>query len=244
MRSIRNLQWDARRRRRGQHPSRVRMAGVARGILLSACGAVAVLSVLASPSLAADKYRIDPEHVSINFSIQHSKWAKYQGTVRSVIGEILFDKDDVTKSTVTVEIATASVDTLEANRDAELQGGNGFLNASAFPKITFKSTGIERTGDKTGRIRGNLTMAGTTRPVTLDAIFDGEGVSEDGLMRVGFSATGALNTNDFGLTGLRTLNIGPELDFTIEVEATAIDPAAGRPSAPPVGRITVPLRAE
>jgi len=159
-----------------------------------------------------------------------------------VIGEILFDKDDVTRSTVAVEIATASVDTLEANRDAELQGGNGFLNAAAFPKITFKSTGIERTGDKTGRIRGNLAMAGTTKPVTLDAIFDGEGVSEDGLMRVGFSATGALNTNDFGLTGLRTLNIGPELDFTIEVEAIDLSLEPARASAP--GRITVPLRAD
>src|SRR5438094_9412501 len=104
--------------------------------------------------------------------------------------------------------------------DAHIKGGNGFLNASACRKITFNRTGIERTGDKTGRIRGNLTMAGTTKPVTLDAIFDGEGVSDwDGLMRLGLSATGALNTNDFGLTGLRTLNIGPELDFTIEVEA-------------------------
>jgi len=212
---------------------------------LTISGAALAIAVLINPSFAADKYRIDPEHVSVNFSIQHSMWAKYQGTIRRVDGEILFDKENVERSAVTVEILAKMVDTLDTSRDAELQGGYGFLNASAFPKITFKSTGIEKTGDKTGRIRGNLTMAGITKPVTLDAIFDGEGVSDwDGQMRVGFSATGALNTNDFGLTGLRTLNIGPELDFTIEVEATAIDPAAGRATAPPVGRITVPLRPE
>jgi len=89
----------------GRRTSSPRSASVTRphgrrreGILLSACGALAVLSVLASPSLAADKYRIDPEHVSINFSMQHSKWAKYQGTVRSVDRRILFDKDDVTRA--------------------------------------------------------------------------------------------------------------------------------------------------
>ena len=156
---------------------------------LTISGAALAIAVLINPSFAADKYRIDPEHILVNFSIQHSMWAKYQGTIRRVDGEILFDKENVERSAVTVEILAKMVDTLDTSRDAELQGGYGFLNASAFPKITFKSTGIERTGDKTGRIRGNLTMAGTTKPVTLDAIFDGEGVSDwDGQMRVGFSA--------------------------------------------------------
>src|ERR1051326_1045554 len=54
---------------------------------------------------------------------------------------------DREKSAVTVEILAKMVDTLDTSRDAELQGGYGFLNASAFPKITFKSTGI-RSGEK------------------------------------------------------------------------------------------------
>jgi polyisoprenoid-binding protein YceI len=70
---------------------------------------------------------------------------------------------------------------------------------------------------------GDLTMAGVTKPVTLNVIFVGEGKSEwDGLNRVGFSANGSLNCNDFGLTVLQQYDIGPKLDFTIEVEATKL----------------------
>jgi polyisoprenoid-binding protein YceI len=176
------------------------------------------------PSFAGDMYRIDREHVSIIFSMQHIKWAKYQGTIRTIEGEIFFDEVDVGKSSVKVEMATESVDTLDKARDRELQGNNGFLNASEFPKISFESTNVEKTGDKSGQIAGNLSMAGFTKPVTLDVIFDGQGISNwDGRMRVGFSATGKLNTNDFGMTGLAALDIGPVLDFTIEVEATKAD---------------------
>jgi polyisoprenoid-binding protein YceI len=173
------------------------------------------------PSFAGDIYKIDPEHVSLMFSMQHDKWAKYQGTIRTIKGEIFFDKVDVAKSSVKVEMATESVDTLDKARDSELQGNNGFLNAANFPKISFESTNVVKTGDKSGKIVGNLSMAGATKSVPLDVTFDGEAISNwDGQMRVGFSATGKLNTSDFGMTGLAALDIGPVLDFTIEVEAT------------------------
>jgi polyisoprenoid-binding protein YceI len=182
-------------------------------LMITAVTAVAI----ASPGLAGDNYHIDHEHVSVNFTMQHSKWAKYQGTVRQIAGEIFFDKIDVAKSTVKVEMASESVDTLDKGRDSELQS---FMKVREFPKIVFQSTGAEKTGEKAGKITGNLSMAGITKPLVLDVIFDGEGTSSwDGLQRVGFSATGHLNINDFGLTGVSQLDIGPQLDFTIEVEA-------------------------
>jgi polyisoprenoid-binding protein YceI len=183
--------------------------------------AAVVVSVvtLVRPALAAETYVIDPQHVSVNFTMQHSVWAKYQGTIRTIAGIILFDKANVANSSVQVEMATASVDTLDVGRDAELQG-YGFLKGRKNPTITFESTSVEKTSEKTGKIVGKLTMAGVTKPVSLDVIFDGEGKSDwDGRMRVGFSATGALNTSDF-MKGLVPLEIGPELAFTIEVEAT------------------------
>jgi polyisoprenoid-binding protein YceI len=191
--------------------------------ILVRTGSLAALAVSAvtfvGPSLAAETYIIDRDHVSVNFTMQHDVWAKYQGTIRTIAGTILFDKADVAKSSVQVEMAAASVDTLDLGRDHELQG-YGFLMVRKNPKITFESTSVEKTGEKTGKIVGNFTMAGVTKPVSLDVIFYGEGVSQwDGLMRVGFSATGVLNTSDF-MKGLIPLNIGPELAFTIEVEAT------------------------
>ena len=74
--------------------------------------------VFVHPSFAADKYVIDPQHVSVSFSMQHSKWAKYQGTIRTIAGIILFDREDVTRSSVQVEMASASVDTLDAARNS------------------------------------------------------------------------------------------------------------------------------
>ena len=180
-----------------------------------------VLSGLAGDGWGADKYVIDPDHVSLNFSMEHSKWAKYQGTVRTITGTIVFDRDNLANSSVSVKIPTPSIDTLNKQRDVELLHAPGFLEADDNPVVTFESVSVEKTGEKTGRVVGNLTLAGKTKPVTLDVIFDGEDVSDwDQMHRVGFSATGALNTSDFGLTGLAGLDIGPELAFTIEVEAT------------------------
>jgi polyisoprenoid-binding protein YceI len=184
-------------------------------------GAALFAATLVGPTYAADKYLIDPTHVWVNFSIQQSPWAKYLGAFHDIKGVILFDKDNFAASSVQAEIATASVDTSNQSRDGGELQTKGFLNGFAFPKITYESTRVEKTGDKTGKIKGDLSMAGVTMPVTLDVVFNGEARSTwDGRMRVGFSATGSINTNDFGMTGLVPLNIGPQVDFRIEVEAT------------------------
>ncbi len=177
------------------------------------------MATVPSQSFAADKYTIDPEHVYIQFSIQHHPWAKYLGAFHDIKGTILFDRDNVSASSVKAEIVAASVDTSNKGRDNELQF-SGFLNGFEFHTITYESTRIEKTGDNTGKIMGNLTMAGVTRPVPLNVIFNGEAKSVfDGKQRVGFSATGALNTDDFKMTSLPSLHIGPEVNFMIEVEA-------------------------
>jgi polyisoprenoid-binding protein YceI len=170
--------------------------------------AAVAVTTLIGPSFAADKYLIDPEHVWINFSIQHHPWAKYLGAFHDIKGTILFDRDNVAASSVQAEIAAESVDTSNKGRDMELQA-HGFINGWEFPKITYASTSIEKTGDKTGKVIGNSTMAGVTQPVTLDVIFNGEAKSPlfDNRMRVRFSATGALNTDDFKMTSLPSLNI-------------------------------------
>ena len=181
------------------------------------CSLILVLCSLNSAAFSADQYRIDPEHVSVNFTTQHAKWARYQGTIRSVGGMIMFDRSDVSKSSVTVHMKAKDIDTLNGERDQELQG---IMNVAKNPDIDFVSTSVEKTGEKTGKIVGNLAMARVTKSVTLSVTFSGEGVSGwDGMNRVGFSATGSLDTNEYGMATLKSLEIGPKLDFTIEVEA-------------------------
>jgi polyisoprenoid-binding protein YceI len=181
---------------------------------------LAGFALIASPAFAAEKYVIDPDHTSVAFSIQHEQWSKYQGIVREIAGTILFDRENVPASSVHVEMKTSSVDTLNTDRDFEGHGF-GFLTEKKTPTMVYDSTAVEKTGDKTGKITGNLTMAGVTHPVLLDVTFNGDGMSNwDAKNRVGFSATGRLSTADFDMHGFANLNIGPELVFTIEVEAT------------------------
>ena len=188
-------------------------------VLRSTFAAIAlVVAGVAAPTLAADKYVIDSQHVWVRFSIQHNVWAKALGSFRGVKGEILFDEGNVAGSSVTAEIDAASVDTLDESRDSEVKGD--FLHVIRYPNITFTSTKVEKTGEKEGNVVGDLTISGKTKPVTLSVTFNAAEVSPfNGKRTLGFSAHGRFNTNDFEIRQLKTLDIGPALDFEIEVEA-------------------------
>lgn len=181
-----------------------------------------VLSALlfASPVLAADSYAIDPTHAWVGFKTNHGSWAKAHGTFKTVSGAISFDKDDVTKSTVEITIDAASIDTNDAKRDEHLKSPD-FLNAAEFPQITFKSTAIEKTGDKTAKVTGDLTVVGTTKPVTLDVTFNGEAPLpwDASVVKTGFSATGSFSGPDFGIAKMTEFGLGPDINLDIDVEA-------------------------
>lgn len=166
-----------------------------------------------STAFAADSFKIDPVHTWVNFTVSHGGWAAASGQFRTVSGDILFDGDDVTKSSVQVEIDASSVDTNNDARDKHLASPD-FFNSAEFPKITFESTSIEKTGDNTGTIVGNLSMLGASKPVTLNATFN----KSDG-NKVGFSAVGELTPGDFGMAKVAGFGMGPNVKFVIEVEA-------------------------
>lgn len=198
--------------------SLVGMAAMALKALAVAISAATYALVV--PAFASDRYLIDLRHSSVFFTISHGKWSKYQGLVRKFSGRIVFNKEHIETSSVKVEMDPMSVDTLNVERDYEVQT-IGLLNVRANPEMTFASTSVEKTSEKTGKIVGNLTMAGITHPVALDVVFDGEGISSwDNFQRIAFSASGTLDTNDFGFKDLINLEIGPKLDIKIEVEAT------------------------
>lgn len=177
-----------------------------------------LLTLYTGPCLASDKYAIDPKHVWISFAIQQGAWAKALGRLKDIKGEIIFDKDNVPESSVMAEIDANSVDTADAGRDQEVK--SEFLKAYTFPKITFVSTKSEKISEKEGKVTGDLTIGGMTNPVTLAVVFNASEVSMfNGKITVGFSAIGTLNTDDFKIGGLKSLHIGPEVSFMIEVEA-------------------------
>ncbi|OWV98022.1 YceI family protein [Rhizobium sp. R693] len=185
------------------------------------CLAGAFTGVLLSGSaFAADNYDLDPTHAWVSFKANHSGWSNAHGTFKTVSGAIEFDKDDVAKSSISLKIDANSIDTNFEQRDSDLKSPD-FLNVAEFPDITFASTKIEKTGDKTALVTGDLSLAGTVKPITLDVTWNIEAPLpwDAKTIKTGFSATGKFNGQDFGLKKLADFGLGPDLLLDIDVEA-------------------------
>src|SRR5205085_11657931 len=116
-------------------------------------------------AFAADEYKIDPVHSSVTFSVRHMGISNVPGRFSDVSGTILLDEKDLTKSSVTAVIKTASIDTNNPNRDKDLKGPN-FFDTDKYPEATFKSTRIEKRGDQYVAI-GNFTLKDVTKEIEL-----------------------------------------------------------------------------
>ncbi len=146
----------------------------------------------------AETYAIDTKgaHASINFSVKHLGFSWLTGRFDKFGGSFEFDKDNPAKSSVTVEIDTTSVNSNHEARDKHLRSED-FLNVAAHPKASFKSTGIEVTGEKTAKITGDFTLNGVTKPIVINAEYLGGGDDPWGGHRQGFMGTATFSMADF-----------------------------------------------
>jgi polyisoprenoid-binding protein YceI len=167
-------------------------------------------------------WQIDPNHSHIQFSVRHMMISTVRGRFERFTGTIEGDEQDPTRSHVEVQIEAASVDTRSPQRDADLRSAN-FLDADAYPYLTFTSTRIEQIDGSHGRIIGDLTIRGVTREVVLDVEYAGQAKSPWGTTSAGFSATTKINRKDWGLAwnvALETggVMVGDEVKIDIELE--------------------------
>ena len=166
---------------------------------------------------AAEKFTIDPAHTSAVFAVKHQGFSNTIGIFNGLSGAIELDQADITKSKVNITIKTESVYTGVKKRDDHLRSPD-FFNAKEFPEMTFVSTGVEKTGDNTSKVKGDLTLLGVTKPVTLEMIVNKVGPDSKKRMTSGFSATTMIKRTDFGMTyGLK--GIGDEIKIWLEAEA-------------------------
>lgn len=169
-------------------------------------------------------YEIDPAHTSVTFRVQHMAISKVRGSFTGVRGTIVVGEAPA-GSSAQVEIDTSSIDTAQEQRDQHLRSGD-FLNVEQYPTLTFRGTQAEQDGDG-WKVRGELTIAGVTRPVTLDVEFDGAGpdiLGNPENPRAGFSAETKINREDFGLAWNQALEtggwlVGKEVKIELDVEA-------------------------
>ena len=145
-------------------------------------------------------WQLDPFHTQIEFSTKHLGFMTVRGTFREILIASDIDPEHPENSFAEVTIQTTSIDTGTEARDNDLRASN-FLEVDAYPTITFKSTAARQAGPDQYQLTGDLTIKGSTRPVTLDVTKLGE-INDPEMMghRIAYSARTQINRRDFGLT--------------------------------------------
>ena len=168
-------------------------------------------------------WTLDPAHSAVTFSAKHMMITTVRGSMAIRDFKLDFDPKDIVGSSVRVSLDAASIDTGQEARDEHLRSAD-FLETEAHPTIDFVSTRIEPAGDDY-RIHGDLTIRGETRPVVLDAEFEGIVPNMQGGTRAAFSATTKINRDEFGLNWNVALEQGGWLvskDIKVEMDIAAV----------------------
>ncbi|MEM6371529.1 MAG: YceI family protein [Pseudomonadota bacterium] len=181
----------------------------------------AALSTTAGAALAADTFVLDPSHSQVIFSYNHLGFSTTTGMFSGFEGEISFDQENPSASSVTVSMPTKSMFTGWEQRDGHFMSAD-FFDAADDDVVTFNSTSIEVTGDNTALITGDLTMNDVTKPVVLDATLNQLAPypfgPNQGKPTAGFDATATILRSDFGL-GAFAPAVGDEVGIQISIEA-------------------------
>lgn len=149
-------------------------------------------------SVTQERLDIDVNHSSIEFAVTFAMNSIVRGRFRDFSGTIMFDEQDPTKSTVSVQIDSASIDTGVELRDDHLRSSE-FFEAGVHHDLSFNSTTVARISDEHWHVHGDLSMAGQTHPVTLDTRYFRTVVDATGVTRAGFVSEVDVLRSDWGI---------------------------------------------
>jgi polyisoprenoid-binding protein YceI len=181
-----------------------------------------------APDVPAGDYKMDPAHSTLIFRVNHLGFSKYTARFRRFDAQLRFDPRDLTATQLTATVDPRSIETdypdPKYDFNAEL-AGEQWLDAAKYPEIAFRTTRVEDLGNQAMRVHADLTMHGVTRPIVLDATYNGGYVGHpmDPHARVGFSAHGVLRRSEFGISGGipaagTSMGVGDQVSVTIETE--------------------------
>jgi polyisoprenoid-binding protein YceI len=193
--------------------------------------------IASPPNVPAGAYTLEKAHASLVFRVSHLGFSNYTAQFKHFDAQLQFDPKNLSTSTV-----TATVDPRSLDLDNPPPGfvdellGDQFLDAAKFPEMSFKSTKLENIAANQVRITGDFTLHGITKPVALEATFNGgyAGHPMDPHARIGFSAHGTLNRSEFGIAyGIpepgTTMGVSDAVEVIIEAEFTG-PPLAAKPN--------------
>jgi polyisoprenoid-binding protein YceI len=174
----------------------------------------------------AGTYPIDASHTHVGFVVRHLMVSKVKGRFTDVSGTVTI-AEEPTDSHVEVEVQLASIDTGDEQRDGHLRSAD-FFGVEANPTMTFRSTSVRHVSDDRWLVTGDLSLGGVTKAITLDVTFEGGAKDPWGGSRIGFSAKGEINREDFGLSWNQALEtggvlVGKKVSLEIDAEAARQD---------------------
>jgi polyisoprenoid-binding protein YceI len=178
------------------------------------------------PGYLTGTWDLDPAHSEVAFSVRHLMLSKVRGRFGTFSGSFV-TAENPADSHVEAVIDLSSIDTNSADRDAHLRSAD-FFDVDHHPTMTYRSTGIRADGHD-WIVDGELSLHGVTRPVSLELELHGFlAESPFGDTRVGFTATGEINRDDFGITFNSVLEsgglaLGNKVQITLEIEAVRRD---------------------
>ncbi len=196
------------------------LTGLAAGILFAAASIGPVFA-------QAKNFSVDRFHSSLYFNVNHLGYSNVFGLFRDFEGEFTFDEKVPASAKVKLTIKTDSVDTNDQkradgarSRDEHLRNPD-FFNTKEFPTMTFESTKVESADGKTGKLHGNLTILGQTKPVTLNVTFNKAAPhplpAYNKVWTVGFSLRGKIKRSDWGMK-FAVPALGDEITLMLEIE--------------------------
>ena len=161
----------------------------------------------------AGTYAIDPDHASVIARVSHIRYSWSIFRFDRLSGTLAWDPANTANSTLTAKVETASITSNVKGFAADL-AGDGYLKSAAFPAATFVSTAFRQTSSRRGKVDGQFTLMGKTKPVTFDVELVGAGKGFGTGPRLGINAKANINPVDFGLPPL----LGDAIEIVIDVE--------------------------
>lgn len=157
--------------------------------------------------MSTTTWALDPTHSELLFRVRHLMIASVKGEFRKFNVTLSVDGDDFSTAKINASIDIDSIDTNNADRDGHLKSPD-FFDAATHPSMSFVSTSVSNSGDGNFVVNGDLTIKGTTKPVTLNVEFGGANKDPWGNEKAGYSFSTTINRNDFGLTWNAALETG------------------------------------
>ena len=180
----------------------------------AAAAMAAWFAVVPLAGAAVDEWALDPARTHISFSVDAVGFPRAEGEFHNFEGRIAVDLDNPAMSHVTFRVEAGSIDAGSTLLSDYLRSET-FFNTARYAEIAFVSTKVEKIGEQTVRVAGDLTMLGITRPLTVDVEVRRQGAKPHALFDVKAHAT--INRLEFGMNAGYPL-ISRDVDLVVASE--------------------------